>query len=118
MVRDFLNKPHTRKKRINVAPLQAIVTQRGGRGIPLTHAQFRRYIGVSGQCHAPVALPTGKRCGQEAGWDLELVLTGVRRKSLAPTGVRTPNRVAITVLTLVYCLQLSYEHRGFIVLPP
>ena len=30
----------------------------------------------------------------------------------------SPNCVAITAPILVYCLQLSYEHRGFIVLPP
>ena len=47
----------------------------------------------------------------------------MRRKYLAPTGVRTPkprspNRFAITAPTLVYCLQLFYDYRGFIVLPP
>jgi len=29
-----------------------------------------------------------------------------------------PNRVPITAPTLVYCLQLSYEHRGCIVFLP
>jgi hypothetical protein len=47
---------------------------------------------VSGELHAPVALPMEKELpvpiGQEAGWAPEPV--GTREKSLAPVGNRTP----------------------------
>jgi hypothetical protein len=52
-------------------------------------------IGVGGQRHAPAVLPAEKDpvpIAQGAGWAPGQVLTGA--KSVAPTGVRTPNRPA------------------------
>jgi len=49
---------------------------------------------VSGQLHAPAALPLGKEplvpTEYEAGWDPEPVWTWWREKFPAPTGTQTP----------------------------
>jgi hypothetical protein len=53
--------------------------------------------GVGGQRHAPVALPQGKKPGtiiQEAGWVSGPV--SMYPENLAPTGTRTPDRLAFS----------------------
>jgi len=55
---------------------------------------------VSGQLHAPVALPPGKKLlvsiGQEAGWAPEPVWTRCRREKFpAPTSTRTRDHPAM-----------------------
>ena len=58
-------------------------------------------MGVGGQHHSPAALPPGKDpvpIVQEAGWAPGPVWTGV--ENLAPTGIRSPDRPARSVVTI------------------
>ena len=76
---------------------QATKAHRGSRSsiLSLTSA----LDGVDGQCHAPAALPSGKRPGshlvatlQEAGWAPGPVWIGA--ENLASTGIPFPDRPA------------------------
>ena len=56
-------------------------------------------MGVGGQRHAPTALPRKRDpvpTVQEAGWAPGPVWTGT--ENLAPTGIRSPDRPALTEL--------------------
>jgi hypothetical protein len=68
-------------------------------------------MGVSGQRHAPAALPPGKGppvpIGQEAGWASEPVWTqGLEEKFSAPVGDRTS--IFVCVSYLKSCVSLAF----------
>jgi hypothetical protein len=60
-----------------------------------TYSSPRYSSEVTGQLHAPAALPPGKgppvAIGLEAGWAPEPFWTTWRGENLTPTGTRTPN---------------------------
>jgi hypothetical protein len=67
----------------------------GGEG---TEVQLLLTSAVDGiQRHAPTALPPGKRPGmhlRKVGWEWQLALTGMKKKTYSSVGTRTSERPA------------------------